>query len=322
MDTKLKDDEFSLKVTDPTSEWHLPEDQSEFIRHSPFANVWLRAVSWVFLCAGLFAFTFVAKFVSADVSRFVAIGEALVLLVISESVLIFLYRKISTHVDVGTGYRRLRSKVPEDKQLPIRVDIYRYGSLTGRDEGFMWLQDGTWYFKGLQTTFRFNQQDVIPIEAWPRRIRPDPSRDKPPKTLPMKSKSGPLELVVQVIDPYEDFAKRKKAKQFYRELYNWLTERPHGIIESLLPPLTVHPSLRRSGLVMYEGVLAGLVLVGLNAAVLFRLPRQYPLSSNIGSFELLVAIVVGVLLFGAFRLAWLEYRDLAVRTRLLDQKLL
>ncbi len=321
MDTKLKDDEFSLKVTDPTSEWHLPADQSEFIRHSPFANVWLRAVSWVFFGAGFFAFTFVAKFVSADVSQFVATSEALVLLVISESVLIFLYRKISTHVDVGTGYRRLRSKVPEEQPLPLRVEVYRHGSLTGRDEGFMWLQDGTWYFKGLQTAFRFNQQDVVPIEAWPRRIRPDPARDRPPRNIPMKSINGPLELVVQVIDPHEDYAKRKRAKTFYRELYNWLTERPHGSIESLLPPLAVHPSLRRTGLVKYEGMVAGIVLVGLNSAVLFRLSGQYSLSSDVGSFELMVATVVGALLFGAFRLAWLEYRDLAVRARLLDQKL-
>lgn len=321
MDTKLQDDGFPLGVAEPTAEWHVPEDDEDFVRFTPLSSIWLRVIAWFFLCTGFFAFAFVSKFVENSVSHYVAISEALVLVLLSEAVLIYLYRKISSHIDIGMGFKRLRSKVPEDVDLPVRIEVRRFGSLTGRDEGFMWLKDGTWYFKGIQTAFRFNQQDIVPIEAWPKKIKPDPANDKPPKTVPMKSSSGPLELDLLVINPYEDFAKRKRAKKFYRELYNWLCDRPRGSIESLLPPLRVHPNLFRTGISKYEGVVAGLAMVGLNSAVLLSLPKQVSLESTRGSFALLVAVVVGVLLFGAFRLAWLESRDLAVRAKLQDQNL-
>ena len=314
MDTKLKVDEFPLKVGEPTAEWHLPVDEAGQIRRSPRENLWQRGLGWLFLVSGFVAFVLTARNITSVVGYAVSLSQAFVLMGISQAVLIYLYRRLSQHVDVGTGFRRLKSKVPEDVSLMVRVDVVRDGCLTGRDEGFMWLNEGTWYFKGLQTAFRFNQNDVVPIEAWPKRISPDPAHDKPPTLLPMKSVHGQLELRVNVIDPHVDFAKRKQVREFYRELYDWLVERPRGAIESLLPPLDVHPDLHRTDLARFEGLAAGLAMVLIDSGVLFGLPRE-------GRASAIAAVLATVLLAAGIRLAWLEYRDLTVRARLSKKEL-
>ena len=308
-----------MEVAEPVADWNLPDDEAQYVRYSPWSNAWIRGVAWFFLITGFLAFGFLSRMIENDVSHFVAVTEALALVVISQTVLIYLYRKMSGFVDIGSGYRRLRSKVPEEATLPVRISIRRHGVLTGCDEGYMWQADGTWYFKGLQTAFRINQQDVVPIEAWPKRIKPDPEHDKPPKTLPLKSKHGKLELKVEVINSHEDFTKRKQARAFYREMFDWLTERPRGSIESLMPPLTVHPSLVRTGKSRIEGVIAGLVMVGINGAVLMRLPREDVPSTDAGSFNIIIALILIALLVSGFRLSWLEQRDQTVRRSLQDQ---
>ena len=314
MDTKLRGDEFPLKVAEPTAEWHTPAEEAERLGRSPRENLWQRGLGWLFLVSGFVAYVLTTRTITSEVGYAVSLGQAFVLMGISQAVLIYLYRRISQHVDVGSGFRRLQTKVPEDVSLPVRVDVVRDGCLTGRDEGFMWLNDGTWYFKGLQTAFRFNQGDVVPIEAWPKSIRPDPARDKPPTLLPMKSVYGRLHLRVHVIDPHMDFAKRKRVKAFYRELYDWLVERPRGAIESLLPPLSLHPSLRRTDLARYEGLAAGLAMVLIDSAVLFGLQPG-------GRTGAIAAFLAFALLAAGIRLAWLEVRDLSVKARLSKQQL-
>lgn len=311
---------FPMKVAEPTAEWHLPEER-ELIQPSPQDGLWLRVISWAFLATG-FAFFLVSRAtVRTEAAYTVAVGEAVTLIAIGQVILVYLYRRLSNHVEVGSGFRRLRTKVPEEADLPISIEIVRVGTLIGRDAGYMWLADGTWYFKGLQTAFRFNQQDVVPIEAWSRSIAPDPAADKPPTVIPMKSKSGDLVLRVKVIDPYEDFAKRKRAKAFYRDMYDWLTERPRGAIESLLPPKHVHPSLRRRGAWRYEGIVGAFVMVVVDSAVLVSLPHE-GVRTNLGNFGLFVALGVSVLTFFSVRLAWTEFRDMTVRQRLAAEELL
>ncbi len=308
-----------MKVAEPTAQWHLPEER-ELLTDAHREGLWQRILAWAFLVTG-FAFFLVSRAtVRTEVAYTVAVGEAIVLMAIGQALLVFMYRRLSNHVDAGTGFRRLRSKVPARADLPIAVEIVREGCMIGRDAGYMWQEDGTWYFKGLQTAFRFNQQDVVPIEAWGRKIAPDPAADKPPKTLPMKSKAGRLVLNIKVIDPHEDFAKRKRTKAFYRELFDWLNERPRGTIESLLPPRTVHPALRRRGFWRYEGLGAAFLLVSINTAIMASLPRE-SVQTNLGSFSMVAAIGVTALLFVSVRLAWLEFRDITVRERLAASEL-
>lgn len=309
MSTKLKGDEFPLKVAEPTAEWRLPTDEAERIRRSPHENLWQRGLAWLFLVSGFVAFILSTRNITSEIGLAVSLAQAFVLMGISQAVLIYLYRRLSQYVDVGSGFRRLQTKVPEGVDLRVRVDIVRDGCLTGRDEGFMWLDDATWYFTGLQTSFRFNQGDVVPVEAWPRSIKPDPSHDTPPTLLPMKSVHGRLELRVHVINPHVDFAKRKRVRVFYRELYDWLVERPRGGIESLLPPLSLHPSLRRTDLARFEGLAAGLAMVLFSSGVLFGLERG-------GRVQAIAALLAFVMLVAAIRLAWLEYHDQSVRARL------
>ena len=316
MDTKLTDD-FPLKVADPTAEWHVPE--REQVAPRPTDNIWHRALAWLFLLTGFAFFTFVRRNVAPDVSYTVATSEALILIGISQLILVYVYRRIANHIDVGSGFRRLYTKVPPQADLPVQIEVVRDGSMTGKDRGYVWLSEGTWYFKGLQTAFRLNQQDVVPVEAWPRSIRPDPPRDKPPRVIPLKSKEGHVLLKVDVVDPYEDYAKRKKVKGFYRELYDWLCERPRGAIESLLPPIEVHPSLDRRDLARYEGLVAASVIAALDLAVLAGLPREGAATDR-GNFGLLAAIFVTVLLFVALRFGYHEVRDLSVRSRLVRKR--
>jgi hypothetical protein len=311
VDTKLTDEEFPLKVAEPTADWHVP-DRELAPRND---NLWQRVLAWVFFVTGFAFFLFVRSSVTTEVAFTVATSEALVLMGISQVLLIYIYRRISNNVEPGTGFRRLHTKVPESADLPVQVEILRDGCMTGRDKGYIWLAEGTWYFKGLQTAFRFNQQDIVPIEAWPRSIAPDPHRDKPPRTLPMKSQLGHLVLRVDVLDPFEDYAKRKRVKGFYREMYDWLRERPRGAIESLLPPTAVHPSLVRTDPARFEGLAASGVMVLLDTMVLLGLPHDGG-ETNLGSYALVAAAAVTLLLFLALRFGWQETRDLSVRARL------
>jgi hypothetical protein len=310
VDTKLSDD-FPLKVAVPTADWHVPD--REQIRRGPADNLWQRSLAWIFLLTGFAFFLFVRAKVRGEVSITVAMTESLFLLGVSQALLIYLYRKATNHIEPGSGFRRLYTKVPPHADLPVQVEIVRAGSMTGRDRGYVWFEEGTWYFKGLQTAFRLNQQDVVPIEAWSRAIRPDPPRDKPPRLIPLKG--GHAFLRVDVLDPYEDYAKRKRVKGFYRELYDWLNERPRGALESLLPPTKVHPDLHRTDLARYEALVAAIVMVGLDTAVLAGLPRGGT-STNLGNYGLVAGLFVSVLLFLALRFAYHEFRDLTVRARL------
>lgn len=319
VDTKITEEAFPLKVAEPTAEWAMPPDRERV--SNARESVWQRAIAWVFLGTALFFFVFARGTASSVVAYIVSTSQALALVFLSQAVLIFLYRRLSSHVEKGAGFRRLRTKVPEEADLAVRVEVVREGCLTGCDEGFIWQDRGTWYFKGLQTAFRFNQQDVVPIEAWPRSIKPNPAQDKPPSVFPMKSKIGHLVLKIKVIDPYEDFAKRKRAKEFYREMHDWLCERPRGDIESLLPPTAVHPSLRRRDAARFEGLAGAVLMVMVDTAILAGLPHD-GLRTNLGTFGLLAAIAVTAFLFASVRLAWLELRDLTVRQRLADRELL
>jgi hypothetical protein len=311
-------EDFPLKVAEPTAEWHLPD--REQITASPKENLWQRLLAWVFLATGFAFYLFSRTTIDTEIAFTVATSQGVFLMSVSQGLLFYLYRKQSNHVEVGTGFRRLQSKVPPQADLPVRVEIVRSGTMTGRDKGYIWLEEGTWYFKGLQTAFRFNQQDVVPIEAWPRSIAPDPANEKPPHVLPMKSVSGPFVLKIDVINPYEDYAKRKKVKGFYREMYDWLTERPRGQIESLLPPTAVHPSLLNRGLSRFEGLAAAAFMVALDSAVLGSLPREGT-TTNLGNFGILVAVFVTCMLSLSVRFAWLEFHDLIVRARLSRQPL-
>lgn len=318
MDTQVQSDDLPIKVAEPTAEWALASE-SERLNSFGSESAVQRLLAWVFLLTGFGFYLFVRRVVHGELPYFVSTSEALVLLTISQAVLFYLYRRMSNDIDVGTGFRRLKTKVPEGVDLPVRIEVLRHGVLTGKDEGFVWLDEGTWYFKGLQTAFRFNQQDVVPIEAWPRTLAPDPGRDKPPSRIPMKSMAGRLELRLNVIDRHEDYAKRKRANAFYRQMYEWLTERPRGGIESLLPPLRVHPGLERRGLVRFEGLAAAFAMVVVDTAVLVGLPRG-EVQSGPGSFGATAAVLVAALMAGSIWLAWLETRDLAVRSRLAQRE--
>lgn len=306
--------DIEIKVAEPTAEWHVPPESGR-IATPAREEIWLRGLSWFFMIVGLLFFATSRSLSGNQTILVVTIFQAIIIVGFSQLVLVYLYRRKSNFIDIGSGFSRLVSKVPDHADLLVNVEIYREGVLTGKDCGYIWLDNGTWFFKGISTAIRLNQQDVVPIEAWPRRIRPDPSNDRPASRFPLKSMSGRLEIRIKVVDPYEDFAKRKRAKQYYREMYDWLVERPRDGIESLLPPLAVHPCLSQPASRFHSGVIAGLIMVGVDTAILAGLPRE-SMTSDLGSFSAFAALIVAGLTFSGLWLATNELHDSTVRANL------
>ncbi len=306
--------DIEIKVAEPTAQWHIAPEAGRASTPSREER-WLRILSWFFMVVGVLFFATSRSVTASQAMLVVTIFEAIIMVGFSQLVLVFLYRRKSNFIEIGSGFRRLSAKVPEHANLLVDVEVIREGVLTGKDTGYIWLDSGTWFFKGISTAFRLNQQDVVPIEAWPKRFKPDPANDKAPQRFPLNSLSGRLELRIKVVDPYEDFAKRKRAKEFYREMFDWLIERPWEGIESLLPPLAVHPGLTLPKSKFHGGVVAGLVMVGLDTAVLAGLPRA-PIASDLGSLSALAAFIVAGLIFSGLWLATSELRDATVRASL------
>ncbi|MBS1710058.1 MAG: hypothetical protein JSS65_15210, partial [Armatimonadetes bacterium] len=125
----------------------------------------------------------------------------------------------------------------------VRYTMRREGVVTGADEGYIWLHDGTLFFKGLQSVWRLNRDDMPPVPMWPRRRRPRLQDGKPPTWLPMPHAGPDGDMLLTPIDPYEDNAARRRFATFFASLDDWLRSTPQGHIESLLPPSDLHPSL-------------------------------------------------------------------------------
>jgi hypothetical protein len=279
-------------------------------------TMWQRALAWFFLFSGFFFLIFVARRYVSPEANLVAQVEALGLMAASQLTLIYLCCRLSDRFEVGPGLKRLGTKVPAEDACPVAVEIRQSGVVTGYDEGYMWVEEGTLFFKGLQTVFRLNAADVPPIASWPKKARPNPLNGRPIRAVPFSQGEGLAEVRFRIIDPFEDYHARRRSAKFLRDLTLWASNRPDGSLETLLPPLSVHPALASGRPLKHEGLVTGLVIATMNLAVLLTLKADLSMQSLASVETILVAVAGSALTVAALHLARRSWVTLAVRSRL------
>lgn len=303
----------------PVASWRIARDD-ELIFQLPTQTLWQRALAATAVGVGFLFILFVARNEADPLGYFMANVKALALVGVAEGLLFFLYRRLSSYIDVGSGVRAQKNQLPGETAVPVRVSMYQADSLTGTDEGFMWFEGGTLFFKGLQTVFRLNSGDVPPTERWRASDRQRQGRGSLPRRIPIELDDCALAISIRIVDSYEDFSIRKRSDNFVRDLDDWLESEPSSTLESLMPPTALHPNLMRTGPWKYEGVVAGMVLVFVNTAIFLAMPKGFHpeslqfLASNLG-----MVLTLGLQAL-AIRLILLEVRDLQTRRRLFIQE--
>ena len=302
-------------VAKPTATWRVPSNALERIDESSLETAWLRFFAWAFLLFGVFwYFVFAHNFQDPETS-FAQHLEVFVIMVSAQAALGFLYYRLSNRIDIGTGLRRLSAKVPQTSACPVTLEIAQDGVVTGYDEGFLWLEDGTLFFKGLQTVFRLNAEDVPALNEWPARRRPNIDAGRLPRWIPVVSESG-LSVRFKPIDPFEDHSARRRTTAFDKALTLWLRDRPPGSLETRLPPLNLHPSLLQLGPLRLEGLVAGVFMTLINLALLFSVRFSFGPNEALSVSNFLNAAAVAFLLYLSVRLTVTQVKNLSVRKRI------
>ncbi len=303
----------------PVSGWRLPASEAERIVSDQRETLGLRVVVWALLLAAMLIGSFAREAID-DMSLYVIESKSLFAVIAAEIALLVLYRRMRDHIWMSHGLKRIRARVPDDRAVAVRYTMKREGVVTGSDEGFVWLNDGTLYFKGLQSVWRLNRDDMPPVSMWPKGRRPRLAEGKPPTSLPMPHGGARGEMTLAPIDPYEDHATRRKFDAFYHELEAWLLAPPDGHIESLLPPVDLHPSLEHSRGTVAEIRIASVALIMLNGmmATVARLHmRQGGFVESAG----LIASCIYFALMIVCGLHWLRTQDtVTIRQKLLKAR--
>lgn len=239
---------------------------------------------------------FFSRIEPSEGAAFLAIVKGLVVLAMAQGALVYLLSRISNDVNIGPGLKRVRARIPVEDAVPVAITVVQKGTVTGADEGYMWLDEGTLFYKGLQCVFRLNQQDIKPISEWPSGRVPQPERGRDVRWLVLQAGARDCEVKLSMIDPFEDYAVRRRSARFQTALLDWLHDKPYGALESVLPPLDVHPSLQRSGKGIYEGLISGIALCAVNAGIVLTAGLDLSMSS-ISSLAGMLQASGGVVLF-------------------------
>ncbi|MCW5938898.1 MAG: hypothetical protein KF884_04845 [Fimbriimonadaceae bacterium] len=303
-------------VSQPVADWRVPFFTTERAVKAATETIWQRSLAWFFLSSGALFLFFVARKYAHPEANLVAQIEALALMAASQLTLIFLCSRLSDRFDVGPGLKRLGAKVPSEDACPVSIEVKQFGVVTGYDEGYMWIEDGTLFFKGLQTVFRLNAEDVPPLGAWPNKARPNPLKGRDISCVPFLTGGVSAEVRFRIIDPFEDYHARRRSAKFLRELTLWASNRPSGSLESLLPPLSVHPALTTNRPLRHEGLVTGLLIAALNLVVLTTLKVDLSMRSLASVETLIVAFGGSALTLAALQLARRSWSTVVVRDKL------
>lgn len=296
----------------PQSDWRLTPSQKRLISRLPYETVALRVLAWFLLAVavGHQAFLFQASNGPDEVA--IAGFRSAALFILSQGTLIFLLSRAANRVELGRGLRRLKAKVPTEDAVPAKIQISQSGTVTGGDEGYVWLHDGTLFFKGIQCVFRLNASDLADGSGF-RSFEP-----QRPIRLELAGPREPL-LSIKLIDPFEDFGTRRRASGFARSLAEWRDERPSGCLESILPPLRLHPSLRAARAIKAEAPITGAVLILINAWLAATARFSMPPTTTVdlvGVIQMAVALVLGFL---SIRFLAARFRDHSTRSALSEE---
>lgn len=294
----------------PWAPWKIAPEEAERMTPSLVEGWWQRLFAWMFLIAGGVTIFWVSPATPSPAESFMSLLKGFILLGVAQAGLMFILSRQFNDVNMGPGLKRVKAKVPVDDAVPAAINMTQKGTRTGADEGYLWFDDGTLYYKGLQCVFRLNREDILPLDQWPKRDLPRFHQGVDIRKLHLNAGSRSYVLGLQMIDPFEDFGTRRKAHRFQHALADWLADRPQGGIESVLPPLDVHPSLMHEGPGRKEGVVSGVALVLFNLAVAAASrPDQIVNGPDTGKALLHFLASLGLTWF-AVRFAWQQYLDL------------
>lgn len=303
------------KTNTPSAEWRLPHPEEQ-IGVNRRENLWQRVIAWLFLVCGCLFLFLVVKLEPSPIGQVISFFKAAGMIAISQASLIYLLNRISNRVKLGPGLKRIRAKVPTEAACPVGIELRQRQTVSGADEGYMWLEDGTLFYKGIQTAFRLNASDIEEEDNWPARRRPDVAAGKMPSWLPVKAGSGHVEITIRLIDPFEDFHTRRRAHRFQSSLGAWLHERPAGSLETVLPPLGIHPSLIDQGRLHWEGVATGIAMTAVNVVCLLAVRPQLDVASATGALSMLQLAGALALLYFSVRFTWQQKLDITNRRAL------
>jgi hypothetical protein len=271
---------------------------------------WMRGLAWAFLALGLTFYLLIVQRSDSAMLHITGHAKFFIILAASQAVLMTVLRRMANDVRLGAGLKLLKPAAAAEDALPVRIEIRQKGTLTGADEGLTWLHDGTLFFRGISCVFRLNSQDVLPPASWSRSAlkRQGPTL----RTLPLAAIPG-AEVSLKLIDPFEDYASRRRGALFQRSVREWLDRRPEAFIESILPPLDLHPALRRESSTWQEGAATGLALMLIDLGVAATSQLDLAAASSTAAVEWCKAAAALGLAFWAGRFGWRAWRDAQVR---------
>lgn len=292
----------------PIANWRLAKP-SERLIVNPADSFPFRVAAWLFLI--LAAIIMISG--QRTGSSFFGDLKVFIILAVSQAVLIYLLTKSSNDIFLGTGLKRLKAKVPVEEACPASIRVLQEGSVTGADEGFIWLEEGTLHFKGLQSVWRLNAADLKKYADWPRRHR----TRRVPDRIVLEDARRAVWIEISLIDPFEDFHTRRRASRFHTGLANWAQNRPSGSLESVLPPLDLHPGLERTGPLRQEGLISGIILLAVNLVLLVSSRPDFLFQDIVGLESVVQFLIVLALFFFSVRFTFQQLLDGRIRRQLL-----
>ncbi len=301
----------------PTSFWRLSSRVEDHLLNSNSETVFIRALFWVLLAVSTtYILTFLRRDDLADDVVWIIHLKGYVVATIMNLALFYIYYRKLNHLYLGPGLKALKHKLPSETAVPVRLTIFQQKAVTGIDEGYMWIDEGTLFYKGRQTTFRLNREDVPALSLWTKRDRPNPASNKMPDTIPIPYDDRQLKIKFKVLDSHEDFATRRQASNFYNATQNWLNKPPENNFESLLPPVDLHPGFRMSLPQAREPFFAGAALSLINLSIILAMNFGISFHGTAVSFGIMCTILHLILLFFSVRLFLKARNSVRVRTEL------
>lgn len=305
----------------PSAEWRLPRLDEVPTFTANGTGFWQRGICWLFVAAGL-AFYFLGSTGQSPLEELMTALKTLLLCGGGSLAIIALTSRSIAERGAGVSLALIKTKLPVEDCSPAKIKIFQEDTLTGSDEGYFWLDESTLYFKGTQCNFRLNAKDFPPIEAWKPSHRPKSTDGVGMKWLEVKTNSRPLAIQFAFLELDNDHSAHRRSSKLVRRIATWIREAPEGVLETVLPPLAVHPGLRVSGPWVKEGFFSGLIIALVGAALAFASLSRIVSPNHLGISltEGLVAIAgLGMTFFGA-RFAVQQMRDNELRQALVIEE--
>ncbi|MFM9873221.1 MAG: hypothetical protein ACKVQS_07120 [Fimbriimonadaceae bacterium] len=301
----------------PTSFWRLSSRVEDHLLTSHSETVFIRALFWVLLAISTtYILTFLRRSdLTDDVVWILHLKGYLVATIMNIALFYIYYRKLN-HLYLGPGLKALKHKLPNDSAVPVRLTIYQQRAITGIDEGYMWIDEGALLYKGRQTTFRLNREDIPALSLWSKKDRPNPATNRMPEIIPIPYNDRQLKIHFKVLDSHEDFATRRQAASFYNTTINWLKNPPENNFESLLPPVDLHPGFRISLPQSREPLFAGIALSVINLTIILAMNIGVNFRGTAISFAVMCTLFHLILLFFSVKLLLKARNTIRVRTQL------